>query len=208
MTAGLPFGLKPGHTSTIRRIEGGMLSYHADADIDTNPYELGLGPAGQPGHGGGFHRQVRAAAHPRCRGRPQAGRPDHRGRAAQGAEHAFLAGHHQGAFVGKVTSAVYSPRLQQNIALAMVCRACAELGTEFEVFAHSGQMTPRDGGAKAVLRPQETARRGLKVQEPCEVAQKNATAKIHGRVLSCQCCAWISGPLGAQALLGPVARQG
>src|SRR6056297_564513 len=42
MTAGLPFGLKPGHTSTIRRIEGGMLSYHADADIHTNPYELGL----------------------------------------------------------------------------------------------------------------------------------------------------------------------
>ena len=42
MTAGEPYGLKPGHTSTIRRIEGGMLSYHADADINTNPYELGL----------------------------------------------------------------------------------------------------------------------------------------------------------------------
>ena len=34
--------LQPGHTSTIRRIEGGMLSYHADADINTNPFELGL----------------------------------------------------------------------------------------------------------------------------------------------------------------------
>ena len=42
MAAGEPFGLKPGHTSSIRRIEGGMLSYHADADINTNPYELGL----------------------------------------------------------------------------------------------------------------------------------------------------------------------
>ena len=42
MAAGKPFGLKPGHTSTIRRIEGGMLSYHADMDIKTNPYELGL----------------------------------------------------------------------------------------------------------------------------------------------------------------------
>ena len=42
MTAGKNFGLKPGHTSSIRRIEGGMLSYHADADISTNPYELGL----------------------------------------------------------------------------------------------------------------------------------------------------------------------
>ena len=42
MAVGLPMGLKPGHTSTIRRIEGGMLSYHADADIYTNPYELGF----------------------------------------------------------------------------------------------------------------------------------------------------------------------
>jgi aminomethyltransferase len=40
MAAGKPFGLKPGHTSSIRRIEGGMLSYHADADINTNPFEL------------------------------------------------------------------------------------------------------------------------------------------------------------------------
>ncbi len=42
MAAGMPFGLKPGHTSSIRRIKGGMLSYHADADINTNPYELGF----------------------------------------------------------------------------------------------------------------------------------------------------------------------
>lgn len=42
MAAGAPFGLKPGHTSSIRRIEGAMLSYHADADIHTNPFELGL----------------------------------------------------------------------------------------------------------------------------------------------------------------------
>ena len=33
---------KPGHTSSIRRIEGGMLSYHADMDASTNPFELGL----------------------------------------------------------------------------------------------------------------------------------------------------------------------
>jgi len=42
MTAGKNFGIQPGHTSSIRRIEGGMLSYHADADINTNPFELGL----------------------------------------------------------------------------------------------------------------------------------------------------------------------
>src|SRR5210317_2487681 len=42
MAAGKEFGLKPGHTSSISRIEGGMLSYHADMDINTNPFELGL----------------------------------------------------------------------------------------------------------------------------------------------------------------------
>ena len=42
MEAGKTHGLQPGHTSSIRRIEGGMLSYHADADINTNPFELGL----------------------------------------------------------------------------------------------------------------------------------------------------------------------
>ena len=40
MAAGQNFGLQPGHTSTIRRIEGGMLSYHADMDLNTNPFEL------------------------------------------------------------------------------------------------------------------------------------------------------------------------
>ena len=43
MAAGQAHGLKPGHTSSIRRIEGAMLSYHADADINTNPYEVELG---------------------------------------------------------------------------------------------------------------------------------------------------------------------
>ena len=42
MSAGKEHGIRPGRTSTIRRIEGGMLSYHADADINTNPFELGL----------------------------------------------------------------------------------------------------------------------------------------------------------------------
>ena len=43
MKIGKPMGLVPGHTSTIRRIEGGMLSYQADMDCTVNPFELGLG---------------------------------------------------------------------------------------------------------------------------------------------------------------------
>ncbi len=42
MDVGKPLGLSPGHTSTIRRIEGGMLSYQADMDCNVSPFELGL----------------------------------------------------------------------------------------------------------------------------------------------------------------------
>jgi len=38
-----------------------------------------------------------------------------------------------GAVVGKVTSAVYSPRLEKHIALAMVATGCADLGTGLEI---------------------------------------------------------------------------
>ncbi len=40
--------------------------------------------------------------------------------------------------VGKVTSAVYSPRLEQNIALAMVAADCAEIGAVVEVAMPKG----------------------------------------------------------------------
>ena len=43
MAVGGPLGLKPGHTSSIRRIEAGMLSYHADMTLANNPYEMGMG---------------------------------------------------------------------------------------------------------------------------------------------------------------------
>ena len=43
-----------------------------------------------------------------------------------------------GANVGKVTSAVYSPRLEKNIALAMVSVDSAVIGSEVEVITPSG----------------------------------------------------------------------
>ncbi len=43
-----------------------------------------------------------------------------------------------GAAIGKVTSAIYSPRLEQNIALAMVQADHAHIGSEVEVVTNSG----------------------------------------------------------------------
>ena len=138
MAAGAPFGLKPGHTSSIRRIEGGMLSYHADADIHTNPYELGLDRLVNLDMEADF---IGKAALRRIR---EAG--VHRKQVGLHIESAPLTGPNTtcwpvsqgGKIVGKVTSAVYSPRLEKNIALAMVSTECAITGATVEVALPSG----------------------------------------------------------------------
>lgn len=141
MAAGQPFGLKPGHTSTIRRIEGGMLSYHADMDINTNPYELGL------------DRLVDLEADFDFIGKSALQKIRHQGvtrkqvgliisgPAMTGPNSNFWAVEKDGQVVGKITSAVYSPRLQQNIALAMVDANFAALGTEYLVVKADGNET-------------------------------------------------------------------
>ena len=45
---------------------------------------------------------------------------------------------HNNELVGKVTSAVYSPRLKKNIALAMVSVEQSELGNKFKVTTSEG----------------------------------------------------------------------
>ena len=42
MTAGKPYGISPGSPNRIRRIEGGVLDYASDITPDENPFELGL----------------------------------------------------------------------------------------------------------------------------------------------------------------------
>jgi aminomethyltransferase len=148
MAAGAPFGLKPGHTSTIRRIEGGMLSYHADADIHTNPYELGFDRLVNLDMEADFIgkaalRRIRAEG-PR---RKQVGLIID-GAPLKGPNTTFWPIHKDGAVIGKVTSAVCSPRLGKNIALAMVAANCAVLGAEVEVVTGSGPTR-----AKIVDRP-------------------------------------------------------
>ena len=141
MEVGAEFGLKPGHTSTIRRIEGGMLSYHADMDINTNPFELGLDRLVDLDMDADF---IGKAALKRIREegikRKQVGiiidgptltHPNTR----------FWPLEKEGQVVGKVTSAVYSPRVEMNIALAMVDINHADLGTTFDIDVPSGRTT-------------------------------------------------------------------
>jgi aminomethyltransferase len=138
MAAGKPFGLQPGHTSSIRRIEGGMLSYHADADIHTNPFEVGLG------------RLIRLDMEADFIGKEALRRIKEKGISRKqvgliidcaplkGPNTTFWEITKDGGNIGKVTSAIYSPRLEKNIALAMVAVGSSELGTEVEVMTASG----------------------------------------------------------------------
>ena len=138
MAVGQSFDLKPGHTSSIRRIEGGMLSYHADADIHTNPYELGLDRLVNLDMKAEF---IGKAALRRIKdegvNRKQVGLIIDCDPFA-GPNTTFLTINKGGDAIGKVTSAVYSPRLQHNIALAMVDIAYDVIGTEVEVVTVSG----------------------------------------------------------------------
>jgi len=138
MAVGGPLGLKPGHTSTIRRIEGGMLSYHADADIHTNPFELGLDRLVNLDTNNEFIGKF-ALQRIRDNGvsRKQVGLVIE-GDVMTVPNTTFWTVKHAGETVGEVTSAVYSPRLKQNIALAMVAVEYADLGTQLEVCAPNG----------------------------------------------------------------------
>jgi len=133
MEAGKEFGLQPGHTSSIRRIEGGMLSYHADADIHTNPFEVGLDRLVALDSDINFiGKKALQKIHEEGVKRIQVGL-EISGEAFQGPNTIFWPLQKDGKTVGKVTSAVYSPRLKKNIALAMVDVEVSELGQSLDI---------------------------------------------------------------------------
>ena len=139
MEAGKEHGLQPGHTSSIRRIEGGMLSYHADADIHTNPFELG------------FDRLVNLDTDVNFIGKEALKKIKQEGikrkqvgliidcNPLSGPNTTFWPIEKDGKKIGKVTSAVYSPRLKKNIALAMIEVNHSELDNKLDIETHEGK---------------------------------------------------------------------
>ena len=133
MTAGKDYGLQPGHTSSIRRIEGGMLSYHADADINTNPYELGL------------DRLVNLDSKVDFIGKEALKKIQQEGikriqvglelecEPLKGPNTTFWSIQKEDEVIGKVTSAIYSPRLKKNIALAMIKINQSKIGNKLKI---------------------------------------------------------------------------
>ena len=121
--------IAPGHH---RRIEAGILSYGQDMDVETNPYECGLGwmvdlskrdfigkAALQKIHAEGVSHKLAGL---RMGGEPITWYP-------ADFYHVFA----DGELVGYVTSAWFSPAQASNIAFAMLPVELTELGTNLQV---------------------------------------------------------------------------
>ena len=118
--AGTPFGIGPGNPNPMERIESGLLSWGADTDDESNPYELRMGayvdldcPDDTIG--------IKALRRLQERGpkRHQIGVVldiDGQVSGADGQPRLF----NGASDVGKITSLAWSPRLKSNIGIALV----------------------------------------------------------------------------------------
>ncbi|MEC8121348.1 MAG: glycine cleavage T C-terminal barrel domain-containing protein [Pseudomonadota bacterium] len=139
MEIGGPMGLHPGHTSSIRRIEAAMLSYHADMTLANNPFELGMDRLVDLDMEADF---VSKAALRRIRDEGVSQRQvglEFDGDILVGSNDENWPILVDGEQVGYVTSAVHSPRLAKNIALALVAIDHAAFGTRAIIVTAEGE---------------------------------------------------------------------
>ncbi len=142
MAAGAKYGIRPTGPSDIRRIEGGIFNWGADMTYENNPLEMGLERLVDWDLPDEAVLSLRALRAIRERGVT---------RRINGVE---LDGDpfpelnnvkwpvvEDGRKIGKVTSAVYSPRLQRNIGYAWLPVERSSLGTNVSVETEWGRRT-------------------------------------------------------------------
>ena len=138
MEAGQPHGIAPATPSAIRRIEGGLLSYGADMTLENNPYEMNLGRLVDLEQEADFIGKA-ALARIKQQGISQqlVGLKVEGGPAVvPGLERAPV--RRDEAAVGRITSSVYSPNLEQVLALALVTPDCGTEGGQLIVDSETG----------------------------------------------------------------------
>lgn len=142
---GEPYNLKVIAPCHLRRIEAGILSYQQDMDIETNPFEVGLDwqvDLDKTDYVGkdALARIKQEGVSRRLVGlRIEASTPV----TWYNPDFWLVYDHDHQQQIGYVTSAFYSPKLQENIALAMVpvdysqegCRLCVEMPEEYQAHA-------------------------------------------------------------------------
>jgi aminomethyltransferase len=143
LKAGAPYHIRPTGPSDIRRIEGGIFNWGADMTYENNPFELGL------------ERLVDFQMAGECLAMEALRRISDRGvqRRIAGIEldgDPFPAlnftkwpAYAGGQRVGKVTSAIYSPRLKKNIGYCWLPTQLAATGTTVDVASEWGRRTAR-----------------------------------------------------------------
>ena len=139
MEAGAPFNVKPTGPSDIRRIEGGIFNWGADMTYENNPYEMGLGrlvddlsedasisiAALKRIASAGVERQINGVE---LDGDPFPALNNVKWPALDGSD-----------VVGKVTSAIYSPRLEKNIGYCWLPKAKSSMGSAVAVDTEWGR---------------------------------------------------------------------
>jgi len=137
--AGAAYGIGPGTPNYVERLESGLISYGADTDDETNPFELGMDnfidvDQEQDFVGKAALRAIRDAGVKRrfmglvIEGDAFTGGNESRWRIEQ-----------DGAYVGYASAAAYSPRAKSNIAVAMVATSAIESGRDVDVFCDDGR---------------------------------------------------------------------
>lgn len=137
--AGEAYGIGPGAPNYIERIESGLLSMGADTDTRTNPYEVGMDKLVDVEQETDFIgkqalRRIRDGGVRRLR----CGFFVH-GDAFQGPNQQWWKVIADGARVGFVSAAAYSPRIGRNIGLGLIDAAQAEPGTKLIVETEHGR---------------------------------------------------------------------
>ncbi len=138
MKAGERHNVRPTGPSDIRRIEGAIFNWGADMTYENNPYELGLDRLVDDcdNIARGALAQVKAnGVEKKINGVEIDGDPFP---ALNSVKWAATSG---GDRVGKVTSAIYSPRLKRNIGYCWLPAELSELGTKVDVETEWGPRT-------------------------------------------------------------------
>jgi glycine cleavage system aminomethyltransferase T len=132
MEAGKPYDIRPATPSSIERVESGLLNYWEDMTEETNPFEVGLGKFVDLEQeidfiGKDALKKVKAAGIKR----KLVGLKIHSDPVYQLAQPWPV--ECDGIHVGEITSAVYSPDLDENIAYALVSIECSDVGKQVVV---------------------------------------------------------------------------
>lgn len=139
MEAGKEFGIAPATPSTIERIESGLLSYGNDMTLETNPFEVGLGEYCDLDQEADFIGKD-ALKRIQAEGVKQTIVGLVLDMEGEVSIQEFWPLYRDGKLTGKITSAIYSPRVKKNIALALVSVADSTVGTELTAETPNGQL--------------------------------------------------------------------